>query len=80
MDKSNKEGEKPFLDQKPVKNYLKYSGMAFQMVAYILVGVFIGRKLDQYFATSRPLLTALMAILFLGVYLFKLVRDLSQPD
>ncbi len=57
---------------------MKYSGMAFQMVAYIIVGILLGKQLDKYFETERPFLTALCAILFLVAYFIKLVSDLSR--
>lgn len=57
---------------------MKYSGMAFQMVAYIIVGILLGKQLDKYFETERPFLTALCAILFLVAYFIKLVSDLNR--
>ena len=79
MAKSNKENpDKRLLEQKAAKTYMKYSGMAFQMVAYIIVGILLGKQLDKYFETDRPYLTALCAILFLTAYFVKLVTDLSK--
>lgn len=74
------EKEKRLLENKSVKNYMKYSGMAFQIVAYVLVGVFVGKQLDKLLDTSRPYFTALCSILFLSAFFIKLVRDLSQND
>ncbi len=78
MAKSNKEKKKRILDHKATKNYMKYSGMAFHMVAYIVVGLFIGRQLDKYFTTARPYFSALFTIVFLTAYFVKLVADLSK--
>lgn len=78
MATSNNKDSKKLLDQKAAKNYMKYSGMAFQMVAYIIVGILLGKQLDKYFETERPFLTALCAILFLVAYFIKLVSDLSR--
>lgn len=49
--------------------YLKYSGMAFQMAATIVVFVLLGRWLDGYFITGQ-LLTVVFALLgvFGGLY------------
>ena len=58
--------------------YLKYSGMAFQIVAYLLVGIFIGKKLDTHFDTEQPIFTAILAMLFLAAYFFKLYIDLNR--
>jgi F0F1-type ATP synthase assembly protein I len=64
--------------QNPVKkgnNYLKYSGMAFQMVGTMLVGIFIGRWLDQKLATPQPYFTALFALVFTGAAIYLTLRD-----
>lgn len=60
--------------------YLKYSGMAFQIIAYLLVGIFIGTKLDAYFEMEEPLFTALVAMAFLILYFFKLYIDLNRKS
>ncbi|MBK8505644.1 MAG: AtpZ/AtpI family protein [Saprospiraceae bacterium] len=69
---------KKLLDNKAAKNYMKYSGMAFQIAAYVLVGIFVGKQLDKYFATSKPYFTALGAMLFLVAFLIKLINDLKR--
>lgn len=59
---------------------MKYSGMAFQMAAYIIVGLLVGKQLDKYFETSRPIYSGLLAIVFLLAYLIKIVAELSRKD
>ena len=59
--------------------YLKYSGMAFQLVAAILIGVFVGKKLDAYFQFDRPYMTAASALLFLLAGLYVSLKDLLFP-
>ena len=58
--------------------YLKYTGMAFEMLAYILVGYFIGSFLDKKVGTDKPYFTAGGTLLLLILYLVKVVRDLSS--
>lgn len=60
---------------KKVNNYLKYSGMAFQMVGALLVGVFLGRWLDRKLDTPQPYFTALLALVFTGVSIYVALRD-----
>lgn len=60
---------------KKVNNYLKYSGMAFQMVGTMLVGIFIGRWLDHKLATPQPYFTALFALVFTGAAIYLTLRD-----
>jgi F0F1-type ATP synthase assembly protein I len=82
MDKPQKENQSPTqgknnLKKKPVRQngrvqaYAKYSGMAVQLGGTIAIGAFIGRKLDQYFALEKPLLTAFFALAATvgGIYL-----------
>ncbi len=57
---------------------MKYSGMAFQIAAYILVGIFLGKQLDKYFQTERPYFTALCSIIFLVAFFIKLFADLNR--
>lgn len=57
------------------QSYMKYSGMAMQMGVIILLGVFSGKKLDEYFQTE-PYLTVLLALLSIGVALYSTLKDL----
>lgn len=52
--------------------------MAIQLGATIAVGAFIGRKLDEYFALEKPLLTALLALLATVGGIYALVRGLIK--
>ena len=56
--------------------YLKYSGMAFQLAAAILIGVFVGKKLDAYLRLERPYMTAVAAMLFLLAGLYLSLKDI----
>ncbi len=46
---------------KNVNNYAKYSGVAFEMLGIILLGVWGGFKLDAILDT-KPLLTVLLSL------------------
>ena len=67
--KSNEE------DQKPLKQYLKYSTIGFQMIATILVGVFIGDWLDQKFNNTNKLYTIICSLLAIFLALYLALRD-----
>lgn len=51
-------------------SYMKYSGLAFQMVAAILFGLFLGRYLDTWLQIE-PALTVVGCLLgvFAGLYI-----------
>jgi F0F1-type ATP synthase assembly protein I len=61
--------------RKRVQDYMKYSGMAMQMGIIILLGVFAGKKLDEYFHTS-PFLMVALALLSIFVALYSTLKDL----
>jgi hypothetical protein len=53
-----------------VNNYVRYSSMVFQMAVVIGLGVWGGRKLDQYLELKFPVFTLifLFAAIFGGMY------------
>ena len=59
------EPEKPGEDhhKKSINAYAKYSTMAFQMIVPIVLGVWGGRKLDEYFETKFPAFTLSLSLL-----------------
>ncbi len=61
-------------------NYAKYSGMAFQMGATVFLGAFIGKKIDEHFATEKPYFTILLAIVGISASLYLILKDLIKDD
>jgi len=57
---------------------LKYSGMAFEMFAFIGLGLLFGSFLDKWAKTSDPYFTLGLGFLFLSAYFVRLVKDLSR--
>lgn len=55
--------------------YLKYSGMAFQMFVLLLIAIFLGKKVDDYFRLPEAIFTITFAIIALVAYLIKLYLD-----
>lgn len=58
-----------------INNYLKYSGMAFQMVGTMLLGVLMGKWLDRKLETPQPYFTAIFALLFTVAAIYLVLRD-----
>ncbi len=56
---------------------MKYSGMAFQMIAILLVFILGGRYLDAYFGTE-PYLMLVGCFLGIGLALYLPLKDLMQ--
>ncbi|MBE2246846.1 MAG: AtpZ/AtpI family protein [Candidatus Competibacteraceae bacterium] len=65
--------------KKPTSNdYLKYSGLAFQMLAIIALGILVGTRLDRYFQNSKSLFTVVCAILSILLSLGLILKDLIR--
>ncbi|GAB3541782.1 hypothetical protein GCM10027443_41580 [Pontibacter brevis] len=57
-------------DQKPkssrgdsIKPYVKYSGMAFQMIGALVLAAWAGRWLDDYAGNEKPWITIVLLLL-----------------
>ena len=57
--------------------YLRYTGMAFQLLVLLLFGAWLGGKADRYFNSSEPYFTAGILLFFLIAYLVKIYYDLK---
>lgn len=56
----------------------KYSGLAFQLFSYILVGFFIGKWIDKYLNNQEPYAVLGFIILFLITGLISVIRDVTS--
>ena len=63
--------------RKNLNDYARYSSMAIQMLAIILMGVFAGFKLDQWLHT-RPILTVIMSIISVALSIYFVTKDLLR--
>ena len=54
-----------------LRDVAKYSGLAFQIGFIILIGAWIGKKLDGYFGTSQPVFTLMCSLgsVFAALYI-----------
>jgi F0F1-type ATP synthase assembly protein I len=66
-------------DQKKrfLNNYARYSSIAFQMLAIILLGVFAGFKLDQWIHT-KPVFTVILSIGSVILAIYTVTKDLLK--
>ena len=59
---------------------LRYSGLAFQMMAVILIGVFGGMELDEYFNTKFPVYTLALSLGSIFASIYFLIKDLTRKN
>jgi F0F1-type ATP synthase assembly protein I len=64
--------------KKSLDNYAKYSSIAFQMLAIILAGVFLGIKIDEWLGLSAPIFTVILSLLSVVLAIYFVVKDLIK--
>ena len=60
---------------KGLSNYARYSGLAFQMIAIILIGVFGGIKLDSWLGLAFPVFTVVLSLVSTGAAMYYGIKD-----
>lgn len=63
---------------KRTPNYIKYSAIAFQMLATIGVFAFVGYKIDEHQGIENFLYTALLGIVGVAASLYQVIRSLNK--
>lgn len=58
------------------KSFAEYSGIAFQMLGTIGLGVYAGLKLDEW-RHSQPLWTIVLSMTAIGASLYLFIRSLT---
>lgn len=65
--------------KKPPKYYLKYTSIAFQMIAIIVLAVMLGLFLDRKFQIENQIFTLICAlfgvVLAIGTVIVQLLKD-----
>ncbi|MEZ7945744.1 MAG: AtpZ/AtpI family protein [Flavobacteriaceae bacterium] len=61
----------------PLSSYARFSGIAFQMVAIIAIGVFLGLKLDVYFDKEK-LFTVICSLISVVFSIYFVVRKIIK--
>jgi F0F1-type ATP synthase assembly protein I len=70
MEEQDKEKKPIKPENKALSNYAKYSGIAFQMIAIIVLATWGGIKLDELAGFRKPVFTIILSLLgvFAGIY------------
>jgi F0F1-type ATP synthase assembly protein I len=61
--------------KKSLNDYTKYSTIAFQMVAIILIGVYAGVKLDEWLTDGTPIFTLIFSLLSVSLAIYYMIKD-----
>ena len=63
-----------------LKDYLKYSGLAFQLGAIIVIFTYVGKWLDNRQETENPWFTVGFSLLGIGLGLYSSLKGLLKND
>ena len=80
MDKQNlskRKNQRP-RSQNQINDYVKYSGLTFQMAALILLGYWVGGKIDSWLELSIPIFTIILIVTFIILSIYSLIKSLPK--
>ncbi|MFD2246916.1 AtpZ/AtpI family protein [Pontibacter ruber] len=63
-----------------VKQYMKYSGMAFQMIGALVLAAWLGMKLDEHFQTENPWFTIVLLLLAVMASMVLIILSLNKKQ
>jgi F0F1-type ATP synthase assembly protein I len=66
-------------DSNKNSNVMKYAGLATQMMAMLVAGVWLGWKTDKWIGWKFPLFLILFPLLALGLSLWQIIREFNKP-
>ena len=65
-------------EKQALNSYVKYTGVAFQMMAIIGLSAYIGYKTDQYYDHKTQWVTAIACVLGVFLSIYQTIRQLNQ--
>lgn len=60
-----------------IRQYAKYSGLAFQLFFTLIIAAFIGQWIDGKLEFSNDYITLLLIVIVFFAFMYKLVKELS---
>ncbi|CAM3771882.1 AtpZ/AtpI family protein [Mucilaginibacter galii] len=63
---------------KPTNDYVKYTGIAFQMIAIIGVLSFVGYEIDKRSAHQTPWVTAMLSLAGVFIALYLVIKSVKE--
>jgi F0F1-type ATP synthase assembly protein I len=57
---------------------MRFMGLGFEILASIVLGAYLGNKLDDYLQTEQPYMTIIFILLFLSASFYHLIKSVSK--
>lgn len=74
----NKEKDELNPEKKALNNYVRFSGIGFQMIVIIGIFTFIGYEIDKRRTSATPLFTALFSLIGVCIAMYIVIRSLKN--
>ena len=75
---SEEKPKKPFKSGlRSSREFIKYSNIAIRMIVIILVGVYAGIKLDEYFQLNTAIFTLILSLLSVVVAMYVIIKEIT---
>ena len=75
----NRKPKKSFRDGlRSSRDFIKYTNIAIRMIVIILVGVYAGIKLDDYFNMDVSLFTLIFSLASVVLAMYVIIREISS--
>lgn len=74
----NKQQDPKQQKKEPLNNYIKYSGIAVQMILIIGLGAWMGIKLDEHFGLKTPVFTISLLLFSVIASMVYVIRSLMR--
>ncbi len=79
MDKTKSPKPNPQPERKnQISDYMKYSGLTFQMAALIFLGYWGGSKIDHWLHLKIPVFTIILILAFIILTFYSLIKSLPK--
>jgi uncharacterized membrane protein len=63
---------------KPTNDYIKYTGIAFQMIAIIGILSFVGHEIDKRSAHQTPWVTATLSLTGVFISMYLVIKSVKE--
>ena len=73
------EPSQPSKKQSQSNSYLRYSGLAIQLLAAIGIFGWLGYKLDQWLELRYPVFMMVLGLLAFAGSLYRVIKTMNQP-
>lgn len=72
------QSSKPNNSDKNSNQYIRFTSIGFEMLAFILIGYWLGGKANDYFELKSPIFTLVGTLLGVGGSMYNLIRKLPK--